>query len=324
MQRIVVRITWVFVVLILLGAAPPPAEAGVGGSPIGSYRGFFQSTATPGLWGLVDFAITDVHNRRWTGMVTMIIPVGASQVQLPFAVVGTIAADVNVAQEAGTFDHELGHDLGLGHGSATFNGVGHGVADDSFVEIHGRIDFLDGGAALTDARYRFRPPQTPGTDPLPTDEGTSTLLRGFTFEPNMPPPNVSGDWNGTYMSDALGGNGTFALSIRQSCEVQTNTDSLPIFEPNFGGLEIIDGNKDNPFYFLGSISGNNLFAVEGWNLMGDRFLVTGNMTPPDGTTPAMATAKYLLLFANGTTDRGSLNFAQPGVPPPCRPIVDQP
>src|SRR5262245_28129697 len=93
MWRIVVRTTGAITVLAFLAAVPRPAEAGIGTSPGGVYHGFFQSTKTPGLWGLVEFAITDVHNRRWTGVVTMIIPAGASDVRLPFIVDGTIAAD---------------------------------------------------------------------------------------------------------------------------------------------------------------------------------------------------------------------------------------
>jgi len=325
MLRIVARSTWVLAVLVvLLGAAPRPAEAGIGTSPSGVYRGFFQSRATPGLWGLVEFAITDVHNRRWTGVVTMIVPAGASQVRLPFVVDGTIAADDTAVEDAGSFDHQLGHDLALGHGAATFNGVGHGFAN-SFVEIHGRIDFLDGGAALVDARYRFRPPDVPGAASPEPDEGTSTLLRGFAVDPDMPPPNVSGDWNGTYASDAAGGNGVVALNIRQSCDVPPpSAGSPPTLGQGFTGTMIIDGIEENIYYFFGHTSNSHHLIAAGWNPMGDRFLVTGGMTPPDGTKPATATASYLLLFGNGTSDHGNLNLVQQLLPPdPCAPIAGQ-
>jgi hypothetical protein len=324
MLRIAVRSTCVLAVLVVLvGSTPRPAEAGIGTSPSGVYHGFFQSRVTPGLWGLVEFVITDVHNRRWTGVVTMIIPAGSSQVRLPFVVDGTIASDDNLAQDAGTFDQELGHDLGLGHGAATFNGVGQGFAS-SFVEIHGRIDFLDGGAALTDARYRFRPPDAPGAaSPAEPDEGTSTLLRGFVVDPDMPPPNVSGNWDGVYTSDAGGGNGTFALDVTQSCEVPPpTTDSLPTLGQGFTGIETIDGNAGNPYYFFGHTSGSHHLVVAGWNPTGDRFLVTGNYNPPpDPDKRASGTASYLLLLANGTSDHGKLTFVQQLLPPdPCRQI----
>jgi len=323
MLRIVGRSTRVLALLAIL--LPRPAEAGIGTSPSGVYHGFFQSHVTPGLWGLVEFAITDVHNRRWTGVVTMIIPAGASDVRLPFVVDGTIAADDKTAQDEGTFDHELGHDLGLGHGAATFNGVGHGFAN-SFVEIHGRIDFLDGGAALVDARYRFRPPDNPGAvEPPEPDNGTSTLLRGFTADPDMP-LNVSGNWNGTYASSGAGGNGVFALQIRQSCEVPpTDTDLAPTLGQGFTGTVIIDGIEENIYYFFGHTSNSHhLIVAAGWNLRGDRFLVTGGYTsPPDPDRPATATASYLLLFADGTSDHGNLNVVQQLLPPdPCRQIPD--
>ena len=65
------------------------------------------------------------------------------------------------------------------------------------------------------ANYRFMP-----ASGGPQDVGTVTILRGSNFEPNSPPPDVNGIWEGTYTSTVPGGTGPLSLLIMQD---QTST-----------------------------------------------------------------------------------------------------
>jgi hypothetical protein len=321
--RCLLGIALLFVLLAAAGRLEAATNPGPPDSPQGIYHGFFQSSTTPGSWGLVEFAITEVRNRRWTGMVTMIFPAGASEVRLPFSVDGTLAAN-----DASGVGETNGNDGLLSLGGMNFNGVGRGLGC-SFVEFHGRINFFRGGAAFADSKYLFVPPSpvAPVGEPCPEpgagspDRGSSTLLRDFRVDPDMPPPNVGGHWDGTYSSAGAGGNGIFTLEVRQSCAAaDVIGDVAPTLSPSFLGTEIIDGNVDNPFFFRGSIGAGNMFAVIAWSPRGDRFVVTGGyVAPPDPDRPATATGNYALLFADGTLDRGGLTFVQQLAPPdPCR------
>ena len=93
---------------------------------------------------------------------------------------------------------------------------------------------------------------------------------------------------------------------------------------SFFGTEVIDGNKDNPFYFRGSVNGDGMFAVIGWDQAADHFIVTGDYNPPpEPDVPASAEGLYALTFANGKSDRGRLfDWTQQSIPPPCRVIGD--
>lgn len=281
---------------LVVGGAQPARALVMPTDVRGMYHGFFQSLETRGLWGNLEFSINEMHNRRWTGMVTMIFPTGASPIELPFVVEGTIAA------------------------SGEFTGVGKSPA--GMVQFHGQISLLQDGAAIADATYHFYPPgpSTPGeVQPGPPDRGTATLLRDFVDVSDV--PNVSGDWNGCYASFGDGGNGSFHLDVRQGSDTAGDTAPTP---GSFFGQEVIDGNVLNPFYFRGSINGDGMFAVIGWDQMADHFIVTGDYTPPpDPDHPASAEGLYALMFANGMTDRGRLfDWTQQSIPPPCRAVGD--
>ena len=274
----------VFGLLLILSIAPLQGRE-IDSS--GQYRGFFQSTANAGQWGAMEFVIDSVRNHRFGGNVVMII--GPSDIRVPFAVDGTVS-------ESGEF---------------TGNGKGPG----GMVVFHGQITFLDGGAAIADANYLFR-------NPGPTqsgDRGTATLLRDFAigrFDP--PAPIVNGQWTGLASSNVDGSQSNFILDVTQSCaETKGN---LP--GPSFVGTEVIGPGTDHPlrFYFRGSVNGDGRFAVIGWDLSNDRFVVTGGYSaPPEPDQPATAVADYTLYFGNGFTDRGTFSMGQQLVPPdPCK------
>lgn len=304
MQRMSLRRGTLFVIvlgLLLATGTTRQVHAIVAGSDVrGMYHGFFQSLSVAGRWGYLTFDITEIRNRRWDGAVTMIIPTGASPIELPFAVVGTISA------------------------SGEFSGKGDSPA--GTVNFHGQIMLIQGGAAIADGTYRFCPAGSPDLPPGPCDQGTSTLLRNFIGDPNIMPPNLNGRWDGSFASFGRGGQGTFMLDVHQCGAFigEITGDVAPELSPNFIGTEIIDGNENNPFFFLGNIGSDNMFAVIGWNAMGDHFVVTGDYTPPNPIMPtASAEGLYALTMANGMTDRGRLfDWTQTRqLPPdPCQPV----
>jgi hypothetical protein len=276
--------------------AGPLDPASVGGS----YHGFFQSQSTTGLWGYLNFAIDgdSIRNRRWTGTVTMILPAGASPIVLPFPVDGTISA------------------------SGEFTGNGRSPAGS--VLFHGQIMLLQGGAAIVDSTYKFcASPPDPNTPPDPCDQGTSNLIRNFVSD--EPAPNLNGRWDGLYSSFGRGGNGTFMLDVKQ-CAVPPSpgVELAPALSHDFAGTEVIDGNRDEPYFFIGNFGPDNMFVVAGWSATGDHFFVTGNYSPPDpNKNMASADGLYALTMANGITDRGELHdWVQTTMlpPDPCVPI----
>jgi hypothetical protein len=282
MHRILVRVGVSLVALgLLLTVGARRADAGASVDPSGIYHGFFQSSVTPGRWGLLEFAISETRNRRWTGMVTMLI---GGAVRVPFSVDGTLSA------------------------SGEFTGVGKSPA--GMVQFHGQFMFLEGGAALADATYQFHPANIGGVPPPDADRGTSQLLRDFIVGPDAP-PNVNGQWDGTFQSAGTGGSGFFMLDVKQGCDARTVGDAAPRPSVSFVGTEIINGNQDDPFFFRGSINGPGSFAVIGWSLMNERFVVIGTAHyPPDPGKPGTATANYVFVDAAGMTDRGTFDMSQ--------------
>ena len=282
------RLFCAFGVILLLSGILSSVHAAQEIDSSGKYFGFFQGS---GRWGLMEFVIEKVRNHRFQGSAAMIV--GPDKIRVPFVIEGTVS--------------QSGELTGLGRGPA-------GIA-----EFHGQITFFDGGAAIADATYRLTsPPPEPdlGTRPAGlADRGTATLLRNFIVGPDAPPPSVAGLWTGMSTSAVDKSTSTFTLDVRQEC-VTSSQEPTP--GTGFSGHEVIDIESKNPleFDFLGSVSSDARFAVIGWDLTNDRFIVTGTYYPPDPGKGATAAAQYTLIFGNGFTDRGTFSMAQQPPPEP--------
>src|SRR5437870_2591608 len=198
----------------------------------GTYNGFFQSTQHSGLWGLMQFVITDVKNHRFTGMVTMLIGGG---VGVPFPVDGTVST------------------------SGEFTGNGRGMGGK--VQFHGQIMFLPGGAAVADASYFLMPS---GVEPPEPDRGTATLVRDFV--PDNPPPLVGGHWDGVATSSIDGSQTTFHLDVRQTCmdgRPGTEFAGREIIDPEMPFIFQGTVNGDGRFVTIGWSFTNDRFIVIG-------------------------------------------------------------
>ncbi len=171
--------------------------------------------------------------------------------------------------------------------------------------------------------------------PPPCDDGTSNLFRRFVIPEGTPnPPNLNGLWDGLYSSFGKGGDGSFHIDVTQCAErsIGDVNGIIAVLSRDFHGVEIIDGNTDEPYFFMGNFGPDNMFVVAGWNNFRDHFIVTGDYSPPDPNTGGMASAEgfYALTTGEGITDRGSLHdwvqkfLATPPDPEKCGGITNPP
>ncbi len=252
-------------IAVLVGLAAVlllPASALAVPNVLGLYRGFSQSDNDPRLHPRMELMVSRQDDKgNFFGTLQMGTPGGL----LPFTFQGKLL-------------DSLGHFKGSGDGLA-----GHvnftGIVQDLGGDRGGLLVVGDQGGALVLASYKFTFPD--GS----VDQGMTHLLRSFPPDPGAP-PNITGTWRGTSMSDLTGQQMTLDLQI-----IQDGT--------SFEGVEIVGGIQ--PCVIVGTIGVRGNFVFIGVGDVG-RVLVGGQFTPPPDDS---LNARYFRALATGAVDLGT-------------------
>jgi hypothetical protein len=144
-------------------------------------------------------------------------------------------------------------------------------------------------------------------------------IRSYPFDPENPPPDISGQWVGTYASAVAGKK--FAGTYR-------SVMTLPQGASDFTGYAILDENTPSELTFplVGTINGEGVFVRVGQNEKA-KLCVTGRLIPPaDDAATARIEATYVLkFFSGGFEDSGTLEQEVTPIPVvPDEPPEDDP
>jgi hypothetical protein len=277
--------------LSLIGALllrPSPAPAGPEISPgiqdmRGGWAGFYQvfgrpATAPPHpVWLAIDLQF----HRRFSGG----LKVSSPQPSSVFLIEGLVTA----------------------RGQTIF----HGQSEDGRALAHVTRHDFGGGAAIFDGRLRLH--HRDGA----REDGRLLLLRRFIGNPDLEPPDVTGDYAGFATNEATGERKAVVIHWRAGLD-QTDAPTKGAPTTEFVGdgflLESPDTATEWAFQTLGTINSDGQIVASNQGPGGPLILTATLVCSPDPQQPARITGDYLLLLADGARDAGKFDVSF-GAPP---------